>query len=66
MSGTGSELIPLVTRMRNSRESSDFIYFTSLANVPVDSNNRNFVETLDISALRIQFLLHQTYYKYKR
>lgn len=65
MSGTGSELIPLVTRMRNSRESRDFIYFTSLANVPVDSSNRNFVETLDISTLRI-LLLHQTYYKYKR
>lgn len=66
MSGTGSELIPLVTRMRNSREPKDFIYFTSLANVPVDSNNRNFVETLDISTLRIEFLIHQTYYKYKR
>lgn len=56
MSGTRSELIPLVTRMRNSREPSDFIYFTRLANVPVDSNNRNFVETLDICTLRIQFL----------
>lgn len=34
------------------------IYFISLANAPIDSNNRNFVRTLAISTLRIQFFCH--------